>query len=387
MVERLLQPAAAVTPSEPYVAYTSDMDEEEAPSTSCGTVETANRPDWMREMGPKFMDARVGEVVWPGTHDSGAYCEEFDFSKVVDHHWLRYIGTHLLQCLGRSTKQFASDWSRAQALSIRQQLQHGVRYVDLRVSKCLRDNEYYIVHSFCGPTLREVLNEIHDFLSRHPGECLLMEVVPISNVDHVELHNIFERKLGEFLLKQEPDAYQVSPVSLTISHLLAKGRIVLFYKLPTLYTPLESVRCFWDSRYIHAPWVLSLESTVKEGFHLEKFTDFSSRYHRPKNNRHKHLFHIIYVLTPTLTEILKSLDSSKYLVSPQRRTRFRGLQECAQSHNPRLGKFLERVNCHLQSEQCLDMGMIVSVDYVEESELMTRIIEMNSSRFKTTQLL
>lgn len=154
MMSEKLMPAA-VSPDEHYVAYFSDRDEEEG-TTSCGTAQANSRPDWMSEVGAKFMAAKVGEVVWPGTHDSGAHCEEFDFSKVVHDHWLRYIGTHLLRWLGRGSKQLASDWSRTQALSIRQQLEHGVRYIDLRVSKCVQDNEYYIVHSFCGPLLRDI---------------------------------------------------------------------------------------------------------------------------------------------------------------------------------------------------------------------------------------
>lgn len=383
MSERLIPTAqSAVSSGEPYVAYFSDRDEEEGPTTSCGTEEASNRPDWMREMGPKFMDAKVGEVVWPGTHDSGAHCEEFDFSKVVDDHWLRYIGTHMLSCLGHSFKQFASDWSRTQSLSVRRQLDHGVRYIDLRLSKCVRDNEYYVVHSFCGPALRDVMNEIHDFFSEHQGECLLLEVTPVCEVDHVELHSMFERKLGKFLLKRERESHQISPISLTLSHLVEKGRIVLFYKLPAMHAQPENLLCFWDGRCIHAPFVMSLDLSVKESYQLEKFTDFSSRYHQA--TKHRHLFHFMYALTPTLSQILRSADVCKYLVSSDQRNRLCSLQECAQSINPKLGKFVERIKHHVVSEQCQDIGMIVSVDYVEESDLLNQVIAINVSKFRSS---
>ena len=378
---------AAVSPSEPYVAYFSDRDEDA--STSCGTAQVSNRPDWMGEMGAKFREAKVGEVVWPGSHDSGAHCEEFDFSKVVHDHWLRYISTRLLDwgCVGQGAKQFASDWSRTQTLSVRQQLEHGIRYIDLRVSKCTYDNEYYIVHSFCGPPLQNVLKDIHEFLSNHTSECLLLDVVPVSAVDHVELHDIIERRLGEFLLKQEPEAFSVSPVNLTISHLMAKGRIILFYKLPPFSVQIQNVLCFWDSRYIHSWFVESLDPSVKESFQLEKFTEFSTRYHRPANERHKNIFHFMYALTPSLGEILKSADPAKYLFSPRSLTRFRSLQDCAQHLNPKLGMFVERVQRHVESEDCRDIGMIVSVDFVEESELMQQVVAINKSKFKSTQIL
>lgn len=370
---------------EPYVAYFSDKDEEEGPTTSCGTVEAKNRPDWMGDMGPKLRTAKVGEVVWPGTHDSGANCELFDFSKVVHDHWLRYIGTHLLRCSGRSFKQFASDWSQAQALSIQQQLEHGVRYIDLRVSKCMQDDDYYIVHTFCGPPLMDVLSEIHSFVSDHKGECLLVEVTPIYGVDHIELHTLFERKLGGFLLKRERESYQISPMSLTLSHLMEKGRIVVLYKFPTMYGYTENTLCFWESRCIHAPFVMTLDPSVKEGYQLENFTNFSSKYHQVASKKHRSLFHFMYSLTPTLGQILKSAPISRYFVSGEHTTNLRSLQECAQTMNPKLRKFVERIKRHVEAEQSSDIGMIVSVDFVEESDLVDQVLSLNDRKFGNSQ--
>lgn len=376
MAEKLVP---LISPAEePYVAYSSDRDEEEPPTTSCATAAVRNRPDWMREMGPKLMNAKVGEVVWPGTHDSGANCELFDFNKVVHDHWLRYIGTHLLNCLGHGFRRFASDWSRAQTLSIRQQLEHGVRYIDLRVSKCVQDNEYYIVHTFCGPLLRNVLSEIKGFLSEHEGECLLLEVTPVYGVDHIELHTLFEGKLGHLLLKRDRGSYQISPISLTLSHLVQKGRILLLYKFPVLYGYMESTLCFWESRCIHAPFVMTLDPSVKEGYQLENFTNFTSKYHQSASKKHKCLFHFMYALTPTLSEILKSAPISKYFVSGDN---LGSLEECAQTMNPKLSKFVERIKRHADAEQSSDVGMIVSVDFVEESELVEHILSFNGHKF------
>ncbi len=385
MAEPLIPPGT-VSPSEPYVAYFSDRDEGEG-SATCGTEEVRTNPDWMREMGAKLMNAKIGEVIWPGTHDSGAHCEQFDFSKVVHNHWIRFMGTYLIRCLGQNVKQFASDWGKAQSFNIRQQLKHGVRYLDLRVSKCQQDNSYYIVHSFCGPLLKDVLKEIQDFLSEHRGEYLLVEVIPVCNVDHIELHGMIQRHLGEFLLKRERESYQISPLSLTLSHLAEKGRLVLFYKVPAMFGYMDNIPCFWDSRSIHAPFVQSLNPSVKESFQLEKFTSFSESYHKPADRKHKHLFHFTYALTPTLGEILKSAEVFKYLVSPESRNKLRSLQECAQTINPRMGRFVERIKQHSASEQSQDMGLIISVDYVEESDLIKLVLSLNQSRFKNSHIL
>ena len=327
-------------------------------------------PDWMGELGPKLASAKVGEVVWPGTHDSGAFCKEFDFTKVVNNHWQQYIGTHVLNCLGHGPKNFASGWSKTQSLSIQEQLEHGIRYIDLRISKCLGDSCYYIVHSFCGPSLNDILEEIVGFFSKHENECLLLQVDPVTEVDHIELHSIFERNLGNFLLKRQPGPGQhFSPISLTISHLIEKGRIIILYNFPTLYGYMDDVLCFWDSRCIYAPFITSLDPTTKEDFQLKKFTAF------PSKDECNFIFHFMYALTPTFSGILKS-----YLgyAGPN------SLQDCAHIFNPKLPEFIKRIKCHIESEQCYDIGMIISNDFVDESDLMLQVLSMNKSKFRNS---
>lgn len=357
----------------PYVAYYSDQNEECSIINSNGTLEGIKRPDWMRAMGPKFMNAKVGEVVWPGTHNSGSYCSEFDFGKVVNDDRLQYIGTHLLNYLGRGLKRFASGWSQTQSMNVRQQLDQGVRYIDLRISKCLQDNEYYIVHSFCGPPLKEILNDLCAFFSEHQGECLLLEVAPVREVDHVELHDIFESKLGQFLLKKEPG---INPIFLTISHLIQKGRIVLLYRSPSDMS--LRVPCFWDRGMIRAPFVESLSPSVKENFQLEKFTDFFLNNHQKICNKHKNVFHFMYALTPNLSQILRSAPLCNFFVSLEEQNNLRSLEECAQFLNPGLEKFIKKIEQHTKSH---DIGMIISVDYVEKSQLLHQVIALNKSKF------
>ena len=50
---------------------------------------------------PRLYESRVCEVVWPGSHDSGAYCEEFDYSKPVSDERLRYYGRYLINNAGQ----------------------------------------------------------------------------------------------------------------------------------------------------------------------------------------------------------------------------------------------------------------------------------------------
>jgi len=208
-------------------------------------------------------------------------------------------------------------------------------------------------------------------------------------VDPIELHALFERRLGYFLLKREQESYQVNPLSLTLSHLMEKGRVVLLYKFPIMSGYMESTLCFWESRCIHtaAPLVMTLDPLVQEGYQLEHFTNFSSDYHQVAKKKHKCVFHIMYSLAPTLGQMVKSSPVGKIFVPAQSGSNLGSLQECAQTINPRLSKFVERIKRHVDSDQLKDIGMIISVDFVEESDLVDQVLSLNNWKFRNSQML
>ena len=117
---------------------------------------------------------------------------------------------------------------------------------------------------------------------------------------------------------------------------------------------------------IYAPFVMSLDPAVKEGHQLEQFLHFSSNYHQDVDKKHHHLFHFMYALTPTLSNIFKSVLPSRWSTGQEPEN----LQECAQRINPRIAQFIDRVKKHIESEGCLGMGMIFSVDFIGDSDLM-----------------
>ena len=313
---------------------------------------------------PGLYGARVGQLVWPGTHDSGAFCEDFDYTKVVSGDRLRRYGTHLLNYSWQGARQFVSKWTQTQSLTVYEQLVHGVRYLDLRVSKCPSDGRYYIVHSFCGPSLEEVLEQICLFVTENEREVLLVEVVPCNFVDHLELHALFGRKLGDLLLKREPNT-SVCPLSFTLSHLVRNGRILLLYRCSSFVAGAVNAH-FWDCRCLYAPFIESLDPNAKESFQLEHFERFCTI---SESQRHK-MFHFMYALTPSLTEIIGSLVRQHYPGN---------LQECAFRINPRLKQFTEGLAAH--RGEFATMGVVVSVDYVQESELVQLTVELNRIRF------
>lgn len=115
--------------------------------------------DWMSLIGDS---EKLANLSIPGTHDSGA---NYDFYSL-------------------------SSTAAAQDMTIREQLEAGVRFFDIR--PCMKNGELRIMH---GPsdqhkTLDDVLNTYIDFLDNHPGEVILMSTQPEED-DEGDFRNIY----------------------------------------------------------------------------------------------------------------------------------------------------------------------------------------------------
>ncbi|KIH48017.1 hypothetical protein ANCDUO_21917, partial [Ancylostoma duodenale] len=106
-----------------------------------------------------------------GSHDSGA-TETLNPKLPVandESASIRRIGK--APCVRRGIKR----WAVTQSYSIREQLDNGVRYLDLRVSyppKKVRESnsDFRLIHALYGPKLQDVLEEIVDFLKTNTKE-------------------------------------------------------------------------------------------------------------------------------------------------------------------------------------------------------------------------
>ena len=132
-----------------------------APSTavpSAAAAPTMDLATWMRDLDVlhhPFYRLRV-----PGTHNSAtSVVHGFDplASPLRPYVALLYAFPFVPVII--------SLWTRCQALGVRQQLEAGVRFLDLRVA--VKDGEAYVAHTMRGPPLAGVLDEIADFYEAH----------------------------------------------------------------------------------------------------------------------------------------------------------------------------------------------------------------------------
>lgn len=193
-----------------------------------------SRADWMGEFTKEY-DKKYGpdasrslsitNLCIPGTHDSGtAYLEENWTEKVI-------------------------NAVRCQELTIEEQLERGIRYLDIRV-KYVGDT-FYIVHD--GPmdpmdyicvtkdnpqvylTLSAVLDSCRDFLAEHTEEFLIVSI-KIANSSKE-----YSNALGAYLVKNygqlfvNPESYMRADGSPSYPGMQdARGKIILLRRFATV---------------------------------------------------------------------------------------------------------------------------------------------------------
>ncbi|KAL6079631.1 PI-PLC X domain-containing protein 1 [Balamuthia mandrillaris] len=106
-------------------------------------IEEVRPHRWMEDMAPWIGHKTLKEVALPGTHDSATYCLTSRSSFAPD-------ASSFVQ---RMPKRFVRDWAVTQSLSLYQQLQAGIRYLDLRIGRS--SDRFPNFHSLVASTTKE----------------------------------------------------------------------------------------------------------------------------------------------------------------------------------------------------------------------------------------
>ena len=142
----------------------------------CTFADTTN---WMSQI-PN--DRPFNQLMIPGTHDSGTYNiqPESQFSLSPDDPlptWFEQISNILPLSIVRPV---VAGWSKTQPLTISQQLNAGIRYLDFRVGIFPTDGQFYLSHALLSVKLEDALKQIQQFCtSSHLLQHQAMLYVPV----------------------------------------------------------------------------------------------------------------------------------------------------------------------------------------------------------------
>ena len=199
-------------------------------------VATAASATWMADMLRKIGDVPLCRVALPGTHDSGTYGMTTQSGLDPYNEGARARVVQAVERVagqrGISARQLMLRWSQAQDLSIRDQLDAGIRYLDLRVS--LVDSRYVLGHVLTCGTLADALQQILTFTRQNSDELIIVDVNHVYGMDttesQVDLINFIAQILDGRLVEGPPTLDPKSTVNEILQHDPADmARVILLF--------------------------------------------------------------------------------------------------------------------------------------------------------------
>ncbi len=152
----------------------------------------------------------IKDITIPGTHDSG--------TKDIGSEW------------DQPKEKALRPWAITQTTSITEQLNNGIRLLDLRLS--YKDGEIKIYHgtgffgSSCNLTFLEAYKQIVDFLLTHPNETV---IVTLKNEEN-SMSDDYRKKLNAYLAAMKDSGIVYTNDSIpTLGEV--RGKIVLYNRL------------------------------------------------------------------------------------------------------------------------------------------------------------
>uniref|UniRef100_A0A8C0QYR7 PI-PLC X domain-containing protein 1-like n=1 Tax=Canis lupus dingo TaxID=286419 RepID=A0A8C0QYR7_CANLU len=143
-------------------------------SGSFQSLPCTTNADWMSALCPLLWDVPLHHLSIPGSHDTMTYCLNKNSPISQTQSRLLQLLDKVLPCV---TRPLVLKWSTTQVLNVTEQLDAGVRYLDLRIAHMLVGSEknLHFVHMVYTTVLVEdTLTEISEWLESHPREVVIL---------------------------------------------------------------------------------------------------------------------------------------------------------------------------------------------------------------------
>lgn len=145
---------------------------------------------WMAELSESVRNVPLCKVKLPGTHDSATYrfdkekgaSPDSDLTSTIEEKLDR--GRLLGQLSDFIIKNIFERLCKCQDKTIRQQLELGIRYLDLRVVCHKESGTFWTCHGVYCVDIKDVLKEINDFLTENPKVSCHMDNTTVMSIDN-----------------------------------------------------------------------------------------------------------------------------------------------------------------------------------------------------------
>lgn len=243
---------------------------------------------------------------------------------------------------GEMGKSVMKQWSVTQNLTFKEQLEHGIRYFDLRVASKKHQDDLRYLHSLYGPSVKDSLQEIQTFLDSHPKEVVILDFNHFYEMNEKHHENLIELVTDKFESKMCP---HLDMDSVTLSMMWESGlQVIVFYQ----NNFIRDNMMFWPASSIKAPW-----ANTADIHDLMTFLDSRFKSGRPLDE-----FHVTQgVITPGTGMIMSHLNSS--------------LQAMTEKVAPRIVVWLKDKKIGSQGIN------ICMIDFVEKADFISNVISLN----------
>jgi hypothetical protein len=214
-------------------------------------IDSSNE-NWMKNLPDHVIDKPFTSLIFPGTHDSGAY--RMDVCHPIPTADAKFLKLTPLLAVCPCIENFVGSWTLTQSNDLYSQLQMGIRCFDLRLALD-EDDHLWIVHMFTLVLLRSALNAVNLFLNEHPSEFIIIRCKPgweqrntLANQEAVnkvkrEFTSLFGNKILEFQNFNVP----------TLRYCRNAGKqIVIVFEADGYVQDIESA--LWPSSYVISNW-------------------------------------------------------------------------------------------------------------------------------------
>ena len=201
---------------------------------------------WMTRLPQALKTVPIIHLAIPGSHNTMTYT--INRRNDVGPDEPRYI-----RALGRYcslvSKPIIFNWSITQHDDIKDQLNGGVRYLDLRVATKPADGDIYFLHGLYGSKIYQPLQQVAEWLSSHSNEIVILDFqhfYSFSEMDHRRLVDTIFRTFHR----------KMCPLASSFNHITLQWLNLEKYQVFVIYRNVfaQSYSNLWPNGLWRTPW-------------------------------------------------------------------------------------------------------------------------------------